>query len=314
MIASIEECDRLGPEEFRARYHYGPARQYLLVHDGREYDSKAIVGVAHKAVDGRPLRASEFTGGDQTVGRLLSRLHFDVRRTRNPPWTREEVVLACDLVAENGWRWLDETDSRVQELSALLRRLPIVEPHERAATFRNAAGVARKTADIATQHPDYTGRATRGGSTDREVLQDFLDRPSEMHALAATIRAAAAAGELDFTPVEFLDDDTGALEGGLLERLSRKRERNRTLRNQKIKKVQAAGLPVACEACGFDFGRVYGERGEGYIEVHHVVPLHVTGLSRTGLSDLALLCANCHRMIHKKSPWLSVDELRSLLA
>jgi 5-methylcytosine-specific restriction protein A len=74
------------------------------------------------------------------------------------------------------------------------------------------------------------------------------------------------------------------------------------------------GLPIACEVCAFDFGRGYGSHGLDYIECHHRIPLHVTGETRTSLADLALLCSNCHRMIHHTKQWLTVEELKSMVA
>ncbi|MEU6830039.1 HNH endonuclease [Nocardia beijingensis] len=70
---------------------------------------------------------------------------------------------------------------------------------------------------------------------------------------------------------------------------------------------------VRCEVCSFDFETVYGPHGAEYIECHHVVPLHVSGETETTLADLMLMCANCHRMIHYRSPWLDPEELRALL-
>jgi 5-methylcytosine-specific restriction enzyme A len=66
--------------------------------------------------------------------------------------------------------------------------------------------------------------------------------------------------------------------------------------------------------CSFDFGRTYGARGLGYIECHHRTPLHVTGETQTRLSYLALVCSNCHRMIHRTKQWPTVEELRNLVA
>jgi 5-methylcytosine-specific restriction protein A len=63
----------------------------------------------------------------------------------------------------------------------------------------------------------------------------------------------------------------------------------------------------------FDFERVYGPRGADFIECHHRVPLHVTGQVTTRLEDLALICSNCHRMIHRTRPWLTVEELGQLV-
>lgn len=232
---------------------------------------------------------------------------------RNPTWTPDEVTLACDLVASNGWRQLEDSDPRVVELSALLQGLPLHPLHTRLANFRNANGVARKTADIATAHPDYRGVRTHGGATDRRVIAAFMADPAEMHARAQALREAAMRGELANLVASPEEEDDGATEGGLLIRLHVGRERSRGLRRRKIEAVRRNGQPVVCEVCGFDFEQTYGNRGSGYIECHHVVPLHALGSRRTLLRDLALVCANCHRMIHVRSPWLTPDQLRAAI-
>jgi 5-methylcytosine-specific restriction protein A len=80
VLAAIAEYDELGQDEFLARYGFDRARAYLLFHDGKEYDSKAIVGVAHRFLPGeRALSAREFSGGEATVGHLLRRLGFTVQ-------------------------------------------------------------------------------------------------------------------------------------------------------------------------------------------------------------------------------------------
>jgi predicted HNH restriction endonuclease len=91
-------------------------------------------------------------------------------------------------------------------------------------------------------------------------------------------------------------------------------ERDPKLRRNKIADAKRLGLPIACEVCSLDFGQVYGPHGLDYIECHHRVPLHVTGQTQTRLADLILLCSNCHRMIHRTRQWLTVEELRNLLA
>jgi 5-methylcytosine-specific restriction protein A len=57
----------------------------------------------------------------------------------------------------------------------------------------------------------------------------------------------------------------------------------------------------------------YGDLGAGFAECHHKLPL-AAGERRTLLSDLAIVCANCHRMLHRRSPWLTVEELQEILA
>ncbi|MGA5043903.1 HNH endonuclease [Streptomyces arboris] len=119
---------------------------------------------------------------------------------------------------------------------------------------------------------------------------------------AQRIRQGLTAGAFqDLPPETEGEDDFSALEGRLLLGRHRSRERNKGLRKKKLDTVLRQGHQLACEACGFDFERVYGDRGRGYIECHHVVPLHEAGEGRTKLSDLALIRANCYRMIHRRA-------------
>ena len=77
---AIAEYDALGRDAFLAKYGFGPARRYFLRHEGRDYDSKAIVGAAIGFQHGQPLTASDFSGGDRTVAAALERLGFNMVR------------------------------------------------------------------------------------------------------------------------------------------------------------------------------------------------------------------------------------------
>jgi 5-methylcytosine-specific restriction protein A len=71
---------------------------------------------------------------------------------------------------------------------------------------------------------------------------------------------------------------------------------------------------LQCEVCGFDFQATYGKLGEGFLECHHKIPLHeLEEEAITTLDDLALLCANCHRMVHASKPWLTIEQLQKCL-
>jgi hypothetical protein len=108
-------------------------------------------------------------------------------------------------------------------------------------------------------------------------------------------------------------DDTSVAEGRALLRLHRTRERNRRLVARKKRSVLSATGKLACEACEFDFLVAYGPRGDGFAECHHTHPIcRSEPERRTRLSELAVVCANCHRMLHRR-PWLSVDDLRELV-
>ncbi|MEI5103188.1 HNH endonuclease [Streptomyces sp. PmtG] len=151
------------------------------------------------------------------------------------------------------------------------------------------------------------------------MIEALISREPEMLAAARAIEDGISSGRLQRyarQPDEV--DETGvvAIEGRLLVRQALVRERSPKLRRLKIKQVKERGEPLRCEVCGFDFGRAYGGVGDGYIEVHHVTPLHAAGPSETSLDGLACLCANCHRMCHRVSPgksWRTPEEPRGLM-
>ncbi|MFC4808821.1 HNH endonuclease [Paenibacillus sp. GCM10023250] len=87
-------------------------------------------------------------------------------------------------------------------------------------------------------------------------------------------------------------------------------------RNPRNRQKAIAIHGTTCKACGFNFSKVYGEHGAGYIEVHHIIPLHQFQESKPidPSTDLTVLCSNCHRMIHRyKLHYLSIDELKQMI-
>jgi 5-methylcytosine-specific restriction enzyme A len=78
----------------------------------------------------------------------------------------------------------------------------------------------------------------------------------------------------------------------------RKIERNRTAARQ-AKKFHG----TRCQACTLDFGERYGQLGKGFIEAHHLRPIATleegVPVKYDVAADFAVLCSNCHRMIHR---------------
>ena len=88
------------------------------------------------------------------------------------------------------------------------------------------------------------------------------------------------------------------------------RERNPKIIKQKKKRILSETGKLICEVCKFDFVSRYGELGKGFCEVHHKNPLsEVDNETQTSLEDLAIVCANCHRMIHRSQPMMSIEEI-----
>lgn len=203
-------------------------------------------------------------------------------------------------------------DQRVQNLSKILRDLPLHDGAAADPKFRSAGSVSRKTSDIVTARDGYHGVATKGGQLTHEVVADFTERPVEMLSAAQALYAGVASTELVRIPAQEGETASGR-EGQLLRRWALYRERSKLLRDRKIKAVREEGIPLSCEVCSFDFSVAFGELGDGYIEVHHRLPLHISGVTETRIADLALLCANCHRMCHRSflgESWRTPDLLR----
>lgn len=86
-------------------------------------------------------------------------------------------------------------------------------------------------------------------------------------------------------------------------------------RDPKARQACIDHFGAVCSVCGFEFHRVYGELGRGYIHVHHIRPLSEIGESYAvdPQKDLTPVCPNCHAMLHLPPIPLSVEELKALL-
>ncbi len=237
---------------------------------------------------------------------------------RNPDWSRDELILALELYLRHRKRLPDTHSKEVADLSALLNAIG-AEISGKRESFRNANGVYMKLANFRAIDPSYTSQGRkglqRGGKGDSDVWVEFADNPGRLSAVADAIRTAVADGEVAALPEVNADEMMDAPEGRLLTRVHLSRERNRKLvAKRKELAIRTTGK-LLCDACGFDFSAIYGERGTGFIEAHHLNAVHTLQAgSRTRVQDLALVCANCHRMIHAKQPWLTLDELRAIIS
>jgi hypothetical protein len=137
--------------------------------------------------------------------------------------------------------------------------------------------------------------------------------------VAFTMRAqlAAALEQLGLVknarPPKELQMPESYLEVEERKRFMKEKVRERRARDDKIQERLSRGLPLRCEVpgCGFDFAKTYGERGRGFIEVHHNKPLaQAAGTRKLRLADLALVCSNCHAMIHRYGDTLKLKDVR----
>src|SRR4030042_5967074 len=85
-------------------------------------------------------------------------------------------------------------------------------------------------------------------------------------------------------------------------------------RNYKLIEEKKSRSDYHCEVCNMRFVDIYGEIGEKYIIAHHIKPIgHRKNDLVTKIDDVALVCSNCHDMLHRKDPPLGIGDLKYLL-
>lgn len=150
-----------------------------------------------------------------------------------------------------------------------------------------------------------------GTTYDAEALAAEAELRADLREMFRLYRLATARGGTDEVPAEPEPSKTFSAPEELEERrrafLHRRIERRAQL-TKKAKEIHGH----TCQACGFNFAERYGPLGEGYIEAHHKVPLSkIPGDGAVSLSprdDFAVVCANCHRMLHRKGAPESFEE------
>lgn len=162
--------------------------------------------------------------------------------------------------------------------------------------------------------PDYEGKGlSRGSKLEDEVWNTFLGDTERLKSVASAIRNTVVAGEARVEQ-DVEQEEQEAPEGKILTRLHMIRERSNSLVVRKKREVLSLEGKLECEVCGFDFNNAYGVHGSGYAECHHTIPISQLGPGmKTRASDLAIVCANCHRMLHRGKRWPSIPELKSIV-
>ena len=228
---------------------------------------------------------------------------------KSPPWSRDELILALDLYMRHNPIKINAKHKEIINLSNILKKL---STHDGNNKFRNPTGVYMKLCNYLRFDPEYPGTGlTRGGKLEEIIWKEFSNKPEYLNNIAKSIIYNIE--NSDTSSNQQIADDEEFPEGKILYRQHIIRERNSTL-VKKIKKIAEENNSLFCSICEFDFYKKYGDLGKGYIECHHVVPVSdYTKNRKTKIKDLILVCSNCHRMLHRKRPWLTQKELKLLI-
>ena len=228
---------------------------------------------------------------------------------RNPKWTRDEIILALHTYFQVNINTLSVHEDAIVQLSDLLRKLNAYENGSQSDTYRNPSGVHMKLMNFYSI--ETPGKGLQNASKlDRLIYHEYVEDKEHFDAIAKKIIETVDTGK----KVDGSYEDEGFMEGTVLEKQHKYKERNRRAVKAKKEHVLRECGYLQCEVCGFIFNDVYGELGDGYIECHHIVPLaEINVAQETKLCDLALVCANCHRMLHRRRPWITIQALKQIV-
>ncbi|MBC9813364.1 HNH endonuclease [Crocinitomicaceae bacterium CZZ-1] len=235
---------------------------------------------------------------------------------RNPKWHRDEIILALDLYFDSNRGTIEARNPNIIRLSEILNQLPIFSNKPDRERFRNPNGVGLKLSNFLAIDPSYQGKGMNAYSKlDKEVFDEFFNDRQKLINIASEIKNIIKDDNLRQSLYKIEDDENTETdevkEGQVLYKLHKHRERNKQIVVSKKKSVWNATGKLACEVCGFDFYQTYGDLGWDFIECHHKKPLsEYQAGDKTKIEDLAVVCANCHRMLHRKIGVLTVEQLK----
>jgi hypothetical protein len=147
VLDAIREFDEIGQEAFLQKYGFGPSRDYVVIHDGKRYDSKALLGAAHayQRPDLGPLPHSDFNGGKPTTDKLES-LGFAIEELGDarpgdgrPPVADELPSLLESAMAE--LRSQSGTSERIRQLVTVDARGAVEAVLPEPFTVKGGAGI-----------------------------------------------------------------------------------------------------------------------------------------------------------------------------
>jgi predicted HNH restriction endonuclease len=87
---------------------------------------------------------------------------------------------------------------------------------------------------------------------------------------------------------------------------------SRIERNSEARRKCLDHFGYDCQACGINLGKAYGSIGDNFIHVHHRIDLSLSNERHqiNAIRDLIPLCPNCHAMIHRDKPAMTIEKLK----
>jgi hypothetical protein len=299
VMETIAEFDRIGLEAFLIKYEKGHhPTTHLLRWKERNYPMKALWVASHRpAANPSKLDYREALKGFPKLGfKDFVNLKSPTSNEEVEKPTPGSIFSAMDEFVRIG-------------TSAFLEKYTGGAPPKSKYVKHDSLLIPMKALWAASHipfvhHRDFGYRDAEPGFRALGFTVQTIRR-SEQH-----LHAISVAGRWPDKPDDGSDIDV--LEMEVQEGERARREVDVIVRHRGIVLAAKTLYGFVCMGCDFDFGKFYGAMGNGFIEAHHVNPLSPRGgvNEPTSVKDFAMLCSNCHRMVHTSMPCLTVDELK----
>ena len=326
------------------QHDFGKSTRYDLVHNGRMYPPKAVIGIAANLATGQTLHSPDFKGGIGAgqANAVLEALGFEI--VEKAAAGTNAYILTWN---PEKWTW----ENYEQHVADTKTGTTVDEPwstHAKGITegdrlFLLRQGNVRGLIGAGWAASDrFFGASEVDGQKSEQVRKvlgrfDVLLRDDEVLPTESLMETAAAVkwksiytsgqkvppeclGSLEalwqshlarIGRVDFRAPEEIAVHGVFKEGATRQVTVNAYERNPKARDACIAHYGTVCTVCKFDFGKVYGKLGDGFTHVHHLRDLATIGeeYEVNPIEDLRPVCPNCHAMLHRKIPAMSIEEL-----
>jgi len=328
IIKAIEQIQSYGVPSKRQ------STKYNLLHEGEMYPPKYVLALANVFANGQELLAEDFSGGRE-ANSCLENLGFQI--------VGEPASSLYQPIKVHSWEQFSETIAVKQSDKSTFIHNGTVIPHDLREFFALDVLAMENDIDLklVCSGTEYNAKVTLSNGRTRlfwdESLAEVLrgQFPDSYESFKGDTNLTSDPPSLRFekkdhnpsrhydlefisksdvqqdVEAEMFEEGTKVLEGTQKEYYGKRYERSTVNR---LRAIEIHGSK--CKVCGFDFEAVYGERGRGFIEVHHVRPLYLNRKEQVvdPTNDLIPVCSNCHRMIHRrKDSVLTIEKMQEIL-